>query len=758
MKIKNIFIILFFWTFHVNVIFSQNFTLDTLVYGGDQDYPPYEFLDKNGVAQGFNIDLMKELAKELNLNIKIKLGHWPVIKKEFEEKGTIHITDMFYSVGRDRYLDFTIPIEVQYDEIFVRNDNKQIESLENLHGLKVIVQRSSYTEEYFRVKYPLTELLLVQSEPEALSLLSKGIADAAVVSSSTAQNTLEKQQLNNIRSLGIPILPREYCFVATHQNSALVRTLNKGILELKANKRFKKIEDQWFGNPYKNFVNRHLFTFIIFIGIIAVLFFLIIFFLRRLVKERTQELKFSLDRLTLISKVKEVRLDAFNEKELALKQLEYIQKVFNADACALRFFKNNTFELFVATGIENNELEKNIFLNTNLGALIHQEKKSFQISHNLNDYLPHSVLKESIPKYQFKIYIITPLIIENSTIGLIEIFSNNIQQGFSELDLEHLMLVADQLAVLIQNKKLFDQNENQKIHLVKQIDSRKKAESALKKTGKLLQNIIDNTRSLIYVFNLEHELVLSNKPFQLLFQKSKGSMVGLKRTDFMPEEIAQMHEENDFRVLKKQESIIVEEENMEEDGVHHYLTNKFPLLDEYGKIYAICGISTDITELKKIEEDLLNAKEKAEESNRLKSAFLANMSHEIRTPMNGIIGFSQLLMDREINTDKQQKFITIIRKSSERLLTLINDIIDISKIESGQMNLVFSQTDLKELMSTLYHFFKPEVDTKGMSIKLATLDSLDIKYLNTDKEKLYAILANLIKNAIKYSKEGSIEF
>ena len=156
-------------------------------------------------------------------------------------------------------------------------------------------------------------------------------------------------------------------------------------------------------------------------------------------------------------------------------------------------------------------------------------------------------------------------------------------------------------------------------------------------------------------------------------------------------------------------------------------------------------------------EELIIAKEKAEESDRLKSVFLANMSHEIRTPMSGILGFAGLLKKPKLTGDKQQKYISIIEKSGARMLNIINDIIDISKIEAGLVELNITESNINEQIEYIYTFFKPEVETKGM--KLSFNNPLPAKeaIIKTDREKVYAILTNLVKNAIKYSKEGTIE-
>jgi signal transduction histidine kinase len=155
---------------------------------------------------------------------------------------------------------------------------------------------------------------------------------------------------------------------------------------------------------------------------------------------------------------------------------------------------------------------------------------------------------------------------------------------------------------------------------------------------------------------------------------------------------------------------------------------------------------------------LQEAKRKAEESNLLKSAFLANMSHEIRTPMNGILGFAELLKEPDLTGDKQQKYNKIIEKSGLRMLNIINNIIDISKLESGLMEVSPMKSNIIEQMEYIYNFFKPEIESKRLQFLLKSTLSAKEAIITIDREKLYAIMTNLVKNAIKFTNEGSIVF
>ena len=181
------------------------------------------------------------------------------------------------------------------------------------------------------------------------------------------------------------------------------------------------------------------------------------------------------------------------------------------------------------------------------------------------------------------------------------------------------------------------------------------------------------------------------------------------------------------------------------------------IVNDSGNITHFIAVKEEITGRKKMIAELVAAKEKAEESDRLKSSFLANMSHEIRTPMNGILGFADLLREPDLSGEQQEDYLSIIEKSGARMLNIINDIVDISKVESGQMKVKLSETNVNDQIEFVANFFRTEAEQKGIQILVANTLARQRIILKTDKEKLYAILVNLVKNAIKFTKKGSIE-
>ncbi|MCF8382961.1 MAG: PAS domain S-box protein [Chlorobium sp.] len=287
------------------------------------------------------------------------------------------------------------------------------------------------------------------------------------------------------------------------------------------------------------------------------------------------------------------------------------------------------------------------------------------------------------------------------------------------------------------------------------ITRHKKTEAALKK----LSVAVKQSPSVVVITGLDGTIEYVNPKFTRLTGYSAREVIGKNprvfKSGMVPKEV---YDKLWKKVLAGQEWH-GEFYNKKKDGELYWEEAVIaPILNEEGIITNFVAVKEDITEKKKLWSELIAAKEKAEESDRLKTAFLANISHEIRTPMNGILGFSELLKDSHLSGEEQAEYIGLIEQSGLRMLNIINELIDISRIEAGETVLQIAETFLNRLMRELHAFFKPEAEKKGLHFGCFPGLSDEESLIETDSSKLSQILTNLIQNALKFTAEGHVEF
>ncbi len=287
----------------------------------------------------------------------------------------------------------------------------------------------------------------------------------------------------------------------------------------------------------------------------------------------------------------------------------------------------------------------------------------------------------------------------------------------------------------------------------------RKAEFEAKTNRDLLKTVINNALDSIYVKDIDGKYLLFNKAAEMMTGKRAEEVIGKSDSVIFNNEDARKTAEEDKRVLERRTPITVEESLLLNDcKVHIFHTIKYPIYDAGGSIVGLSGISRDITEKKLIEQELVKAKEKAEEGDRLKSAFLQNISHEIRTPMNAIIGFSKLLKEPDIDRAKSISYGEIISNSTEQLLSIISDIISISTIEAGQERIIVKPCDINDIFEALNKKFSLVAKKKGLTLNSEiTLSMGDCKIMS-DNNKVTQILVNIIGNAIKFTKKGHVNY
>ena len=273
-----------------------------------------------------------------------------------------------------------------------------------------------------------------------------------------------------------------------------------------------------------------------------------------------------------------------------------------------------------------------------------------------------------------------------------------------------------------------------------------------------LQSIFNNTSDGIVVHDLEGKFLALNSQAIKLFGISEDNIKNYRVDDVSSKSMSLVEVKKIWMKTSDDNPQVFEwkvlHQSTKEEIYVHVSLNKTIWNGET----AIVAIVRDFTKRKEYEEELIAARKKAEEHDLLKTAFLANMSHEIRTPMNGILGFAELLEDHNISEEKKDYYVNIIKKSGDRLLTLINDLVDLSKIESGQVSIKIEEVNVTELLNELWNFFHSECERKNIELIFKNTNPSNPLTLKTDKTKLPQIFINLIKNAIKHSNAQSIIF
>ena len=277
----------------------------------------------------------------------------------------------------------------------------------------------------------------------------------------------------------------------------------------------------------------------------------------------------------------------------------------------------------------------------------------------------------------------------------------------------------------------------------------------LRELNYLMDAILNNIPVYMFVKDPEDDFryLYWNKAFANHSKIPASRALGHTDFEIFPERTdAEKFHQDDLELMRTRERLEMQETYVTATGETRIVQTLKTLVPLEGRAPLIIGISWDVTNMQNIEQELIQARIKAEQSDRLKSAFLANMSHEIRTPLNAIVGFSRLMTTTD-NREDEKLYSEIINQNSDVLLQLINDILDLSKIEAGTFEYVKQPMDLGEMCRNVYEIHKGRVQ-EGVTLILDNED--DSLVINEDKNRILQLITNLITNAIKFTYEGEI--
>ncbi|NJO80508.1 MAG: PAS domain S-box protein [Cyanobacteria bacterium RM1_2_2] len=296
------------------------------------------------------------------------------------------------------------------------------------------------------------------------------------------------------------------------------------------------------------------------------------------------------------------------------------------------------------------------------------------------------------------------------------------------------------------------------LNIIKDIHEYKQAEANLANQQVFLRNIIDAVSSAIFVKDWQGRFLMANQATADIYGVAVEEVIGKTDLDFNSN-LAQVEEflaTNREVIQQRQIRVIpIQVINNFRNESRCYRVAISPFIDAEGQVQGIIGVASDITDLKQTEEELRQAKEAAEAANLAKSQFLANMSHELRTPLNAILGFAQLLND-ENSLPSQREQLRIILRSGEHLLELINDVLEMSKIDAGRITLNETSFDLHQLLTSLQEMLDIKAAAKRLRLVFERLPNVP-QYVRTDENKLRQVLLNLLGNAIKFTFAGTVK-
>lgn len=350
---------------------------------------------------------------------------------------------------------------------------------------------------------------------------------------------------------------------------------------------------------------------------------------------------------------------------------------------------------------------------------------------SVND-LPDEVAieREDLQRQLIQSLVIVPMIHGGMVVGCIGLDAVRCHRNWSSEDISLLRLVGEIIAIG---------------------QARQEAEEQLRQSEETVRALLNAPADAALLLDITGQIIALNERAAQNFQRPANELVSQQFFDLFDAETAQRRRSAALQAITTATAVHIGET----EGAFYCIQSFYPVFNARKEVTRLAFFCRDMTEQKQTEEALRQAKEAAEAANRAKSTFLANMSHELRTPLNAILGFTQLLTrDSSLSTEQQQQ-LEIVGRSGEHLLSLINDVLEMSKIEAGHTSLNISSFDLYGLLDRLQEMLQLRTTAKGLELIFEREPAVP-QYINADESKLRQILINLLSNAIKFTETGCV--
>lgn len=724
---------------------SLSAEVERTYYGaGGSSFPPYEFIDEYGRPSGFNIDIINSIAYETGLDIRITLMTHDEAVKKFSSEQIDFLTCVFQERGGREKL-YTSPwTSIQFIAAFPAKKNLQDSSFT---WNRIAVSRTYKIDSFLARKYPESSIIYTDTDLAALKLASSGETDCAILTLYSAHYLMDRYVIDDLQISERPVFSIEYSMMFSPRNPELQNRFDRGMFAIKNNGEFSRIYHKWFSTSSIMHDNKKIygmFAILVALAIVSALIILFYILLRREVARRTGELNKEISHNYYIADLSKKLLGGASIENISRIILEYLAELTGS---------GNGYAGYIA-----NEAAGNItvftYSRTNGEVSFRKQEDTLEFTSDIRKKIFHDrdtffsnegtvifTTNDSVPVIPvIKNTLCSPAVIGETVVGFIILGNSN--KDYDSEDLNIIENFSSQYALAIQRMWF---------------------EHDLIRSEKKYRDIFNNVEDLLYIYDLHGSFLEVNNAFEKLFGYTEDE---LKHTDIISilsdpgagyysrQEVLDM-----LNHVIREGTIHGEVKVKSKSGKKIFLEYKNSLIfDETGNPTGIQGSARDITERKVFEKILIEAREKARESDSLKTNFLANMSHEMRTPLNAVIGFTDILIE-EVEEPSHENYLRMIQKSGKLLLSIINEILDLSKIESGSLKIIDAPFNIRSLLKNVYNstFVLVRAGKKNINLDFDCDHNIS-EMINADEHRIEQVMNNLLSNAVKFTDSGEINF
>ncbi|MFO7751533.1 MAG: transporter substrate-binding domain-containing protein [Desulfobacteraceae bacterium] len=664
-----------------------------IVIGGDENYPPYEYLDENGLASGFNVEITRALARELGLEVEIRLGPWTEIRKALETGKIDAVQGMLYSAERDLLFDFTQNYTVNHYVGIVRSkEGEPPVSAADLHGKRIVVQKGDIMHDFCLEQDLEKQLTTVSTQEDALRQLAEGEHDCALAARLTALYWIEKHGWDNLVLAHRPVLSPEYGYAVRNSQKALAAQLSEGLKLLDETGEYRRIYKKWldiYKEPDFNLAWFLKYTMLIIIPLLVLVcgFFLWSWSLRRQVRERTEELRKSENMLQRVFEILPIGLWFTDKSGTPVRANPAGCRIWNCDPG----MNPEKYSAYTArrlpAGEEIRPFGGDLNRTVKYGAAVNDELLEIETIEGGRK----TILNYSAP-------------VLNST-GEIE-------------------------AAVIVNLDVTDLIRTEKALITSEVRNR---------------TLVDTIPDLIWLKDENGVYLSCNPTFEKFFGAKEPEIKGKTDYDFVDESTADSFRMHDRKAMQAGQPMINEEHlTFAKDGYQGiFETIKTPMPDNRGNLIGILGIARDITDRKKAEKENLLLERKLSQAQKLETigTLAGGIAHDFNNILTSIIGFTQLcLADAKEGTDLHND-LSQVMKAGLRAKDLVQQILAISRKDEKKIIPVSINPLIKEALKMLR-------STLPSSIELRINIPSEPFVVQADPTKIHQVIMNLATNAM----------